>query len=154
MVNLCSSSSTSSNEDLVLSPVKPKTTTGCTTQGTTPANVIRGLISNVTDDYHDPITRQLPILGCPLEGLDVNQLFTLMIGTVPPKRICYRKPTSITYCSVFVIDLSSVHCIDDLRTDDNGVWIHGGKSRKKYDIEFDQDTHEVISCCSGYFLLQ
>ena len=81
----------------------------------------------------------------PLEGLDVNQLFTLMIGTVPSNRICYRKPTSITYSSVFVINLLSVHCIDDLRADDNGIWIHGGKPRKKYNIEFDQDTHEVIS---------
>ena len=140
MVNLCSSS-TSGNEDLALSPVKPKTTTGCTT----PTDVIRQLIPNVTDDYHDPITRQLPILARPSEGLDVNQLFTLMIGTVPPNRICYRKPTSITYSSVFVIDLSSVHCIDDLRADDNGVWTHGGKPRKKYNIEFDPDTHEVIS---------
>ena len=74
MVNLCSSSSTSSSEDLALSPVKPKTTTGCTTRGSTPAYVIRGLIPNVTDDYHDPITGQLPILARPLEGLDVNQL--------------------------------------------------------------------------------
>ena len=81
----------------------------------------------------------------PLEGLSVNQLFTLMIGTIPPNRICYRKPTSITYSSAFVIDLSSVHCIDDLSADNNGVWIHRGKPRKKYNVEFDPDTHEVIS---------
>ena len=61
------------------------------------------------------------------QGLTVTQLFTLMIGTIPAGRICHRKPTSVTYSSVFVIDLSSVQCNDDLRADDNGVWIHGGK---------------------------
>lgn len=144
VVDLCSSSTSGNDDthkDLSLSPVKPKTTTECTN----PTDVIRLLIPNVTDDYHDPITRQLPILARPLDGLNVNQLFTLMIGTVPPNRICYRKPTSVTYSSVFVIDLSSIHCIDDLRADDNGVWIHGGKPRKKYNIEFDPDTSAVIS---------
>ena len=43
-----------------------------------------------------------------------------------------------------VVDLSCVRCIDDLRADDNGVWIHGGKPRKKYIVEFDPNTSEVI----------
>ena len=38
----------------------------------------------------------------------------------------------MTYSSVFAIDLSCVRCIDDLRADDNGVWVHGGKPRSKY----------------------
>ena len=68
-----------------------------------------------------------------------------MIGAIPPNCICYRKPTSVTYSSVFIINLSSVHCIDDLRADDNSVWIHGGKPRKEYTVEFDPDTSEVIN---------
>ena len=44
-----------------------------------------------------------------------------------------------------VIDLSSVRCIDDLHADDNGVWIHGGKPRRKYIVDFDQSTSEVIN---------
>lgn len=56
-----------------------------------------------------------------------------------------QKPTSVTYSSVFVIDLSSVWCIDDLRADDNGVWIRGGKPRRKYIVDFYQSTSEVIN---------
>lgn len=52
----------------------------------------------------------------------VDQLFTLMIGTVPADHICRRKPTSVTYNAVFVVDLYvSVRSIEDLRADDNGA---------------------------------
>ena len=98
VIGLCSSSSTDTHEDLALSPLKPKTTTECANS----TDVIRHLIPNVTDHYHDPITRQLPILARPLERLNVNQLFTLMIGAIPPNCICYRKSTSATYSNVFV----------------------------------------------------
>ena len=47
--------------------------------------------------------------------------------------------------SVFVVDLSCVRCIDDLRADDNGVWIHGGNPRKKYVVERDPETSVVLS---------
>ena len=103
------------------------------------------MIPNVNDeDYHDPATQSPPVLARPKQGLTVNQLFTLMIGTVPSDRICHKKPTSVTYSSVFVVDLSCVRCIDDLRADDNGVWTHGGKPRRKYSIERDPVTCEVI----------
>lgn len=50
----------------------------------------------------------------------------------------------VTYNSVFVVDLSCVRCID-LHADYNRVWIHGGKPRRKYVIEIDSDTDEVIN---------
>ena len=68
-----------------------------------------------------------------------------MIGTIPADRICHRKPTSVTYSSVFVIDLSYIRCIDDLSADDNGVWIHSGKPRKKCIVDLDKSTSEVIN---------
>ena len=34
---------------------------------------------------------------------------------------------------------------DDLRADDNGAWLHGGKPRAKYTVELDPDTSEVIN---------
>ena len=68
-----------------------------------------------------------------------------MIGTVPANHICHRKPTSVTYSSVFVVDLSCVRCIDDLHADDNGAWIRGCKPRKKYVVEIDPDSGVVIS---------
>ena len=98
---MCSLSGSNDEESLILSPVKAKATT---TED--PSQVIKQLISNVNDDdYHDPATRSVPVLARPLQGLSVTQLFTLMIGTVPANRICHRKPTSVTYNSVFVVDL-------------------------------------------------
>ena len=76
--------------------------------------VIKQVIPNVDDDdYHDPATQCVPVLARPVQGLSVNQLFTLRVGTVPADRICHRKPTSVPYSSVFVVDLSCVRCIDD-----------------------------------------
>ena len=98
-----------------------------------PIQTIKGEIPNVTDnDFH---ARDLPILARPIRGLNVNQLFTLMIGTVPAERICHRKPTSVTYSAVFVVDLLGIRNIDDLRADDNGAWIHGGKPRRCYHVK-------------------
>ena len=34
-----------------------------------------------------------------------------MLGKIPADRICERKPTSVTYNSVFVVDLTNVRCI-------------------------------------------
>ena len=79
------------------------------------------------------------------DGLSVLQLFTLAIGSVPANRICCRKPTAVTYSSVFVVDLTCVRCIDDLRADVNGVWIHGGKPRKTYCVEFDGTGSGIVS---------
>ena len=75
-----------------------------------------------------------------MQGLNVTQLFTLMLGKIPADHIFKRKPTSVTYSSVFVIDLTCVKCIDDLRA----VWCHGGKPRRKYFVERDSDTSEVL----------
>ena len=71
-----------------------------------------------------------------------------MIGSVPPDRICRRKPTGITQNSVFVIDLSCIRRIEDLRADNNGVWVHGGKLRRHYMVEFDESKCEVVSAAA------
>ena len=64
---------------------------------------------------------------------------------MPANRICCRKPTAVTYRSVFVVDLTCVPCINDLRADDNGVWVHGGKPRKTYSVEFNGTGSEIVS---------
>jgi len=33
--------------------------------------------------------------------------------------------------------------LNDIRADDNGTWVHGGKSQKKYSVEFD-DNNVVV----------
>ena len=75
----------------------------------------------------------------------MTQLFTLTIGSVPPDKVCTCKPTSVTYSSVFVVDLSCVKSINDLRADDNGAWLHSGKPRRKYKVKFDSSNREIIS---------
>ena len=133
-----SSSDCESLQSLVFSPVKPKIEES-------PVEALKQIIPNVNeDDYHDATARCIPVLARPLQGLNVTQLFTLMLGKIPADRICKRKPTSVTYSSVFIIDLTIVKCIDDLHADDNGVWCHGGKPRRKYVVDRDSDTSEVI----------
>ena len=101
-----------------------------------PSEIIKQSIPTVKDnDYHDSSTRNLPVLAQPLQGLSVSQLC----------RFCLRDLTSVTYSCVFAVDLSCFQCIDDLRTDDNGVWIHGGKPRKKYSVEHGPGISEIIS---------
>ena len=117
-----------------MSPIKAKSSPVC----------IDLLIPNMNeDDYHDPSTRRVPVLARPPHGLSVKQLFQLMIGTLPENRICQQKPVGVKYSSVFVVDLSGVSCLEDLRADDNGTWIHGGKPRRKYIVELD-DTNTVV----------
>ena len=72
-------------------------------------------------------------------------MFTLTIGSVLPDKVCTCKPTSVTYSSVFVVDLSCVKSIDDLRADDNGAWLHSGKPRRKYKVKFDSSNREIVS---------
>ena len=142
MINLCSSDSSSDESYIItqdFSPIKAQ-------PEPSPNSLIDHLIPNVgKNDYHDPGVHMLPILARPFQGLSVPQLFQLMIGSVPMDRICYRKPTGVVYNSVFVVDLSSIIRIEDLRADDNGAWIHGGKPRKKYIVEFDATNTEVLS---------
>ena len=65
-----------------------------------------------------------------------------------PQIECHRKPTAITYSSVFVINLPCMHCIDDLRADDNGAWIHGGKPRRTYHV-VSRNGQEIESVTGG-----
>jgi len=102
-------------------------------------------IPNMCDeDYHDPETCKVPILAKPKHGLSVTQLFQLMVGIVPDNCVCYQKPSGVTYSSVVVVDLSCVSCLEDLKADDNGAWVHGGKPRQNYHVEFDDETNAVL----------
>lgn len=112
IIDLCSTTSNSNSEDeiTVFSPIKP--TTESPPSKPTCDDVIKQLIPNVMDnDYHDVENKFVPVIARPTQGLTVEQLFTLMIGTLPSDRICHRKPTSVTYNSVFVVDLSCVRCV-------------------------------------------
>ena len=138
-IDLCSSTSedssstsedSSSDDDSCcivekFSPIKAKAAV---------SSIERAIPNACVDEYHDKDTHTIPIMARPVNGLSVKQLFQLMIGEVPSDRICHSKPTRVTYSSVFVIDLSCVGRLDDLRADDNGAWVHGGKPRKNYVI--------------------
>ena len=142
MIDLCSTESSGDDEITIFSPVKPETKSPAKSD---PADTIKQIIPNVNDnDYHDPNLKSIPVLARPKTGLTVNQLFTLMIGTLPSDRICHRKPTSVTYSGVFVVNLTCVHCIDDLRAHDNGVWTHAGKPKRRYRIRRDLETSGLI----------
>ena len=82
---------------------------------------------------------ELPILAQPLHALSVVQLFQLMIGE---SRVCHQKPVGVRYSGVFV-DLSCVSSLNDIRADDNATWVHGGKPRQKYSVEF-EDNNVVV----------
>ena len=73
------------------------------------------------EDYQDPETHKVPILARPTHGFSVTQLFQLIVGIIPDNCVCYQKPSGVTYSSVFVVDLSYVSCLEDLKADDNGV---------------------------------
>ena len=49
-----------------------------------------------------------------------------MVGSLPEHLICHQKPVGVRYSSVFVVDLSGVTCLEDLRADNNGTWVYGG----------------------------
>ena len=144
MIDLCSSSNSSSNcssdsENVNFSPVKAKSEMTLTDK-------IRGLFPDMCEnDFHDPDMHSLPILARQPSGLMVTQLFNLMVGTIPEEKICKHKPTGVTYSSVFVVDLSHISKIEDLKADDNGAWQHGGKPRRMYNLEFDDTRSEVLS---------
>jgi hypothetical protein len=77
-------------EDTNFSPEKPKIEESS-------INVLEQIVSHVTDnDFHDAAARCIPVLARPPQGLNVNQLFSLMLGMIPANRICKRKPTSVT----------------------------------------------------------
>ena len=41
--------------------------------------------------------------------------------------------------------LSCIRCLEDLKADDNGVWLHEGKPRCQYVVKFDELHREVVS---------
>ena len=138
VIDLCSDSDSDEDQDRFekgFSPVKPKTET----------KQIKKVIPDYCEDYYDPESSTLPILARATEGLGVTRLLTLMIGSVPPDRVCKRKPTGITLNGVFVVDLTCIRRLEDLRADDNGVWVHGGKPRRQYLVEFDECHCQVVS---------
>ena len=124
VIDLCSMDEEKDPDCVIFPPVKPKLTEASPESNSSefdPDEVIRHVIPNVCDDFHDPSTKAVPILARPQQGLTVDQLFALMVGAVPADRICSRKPTSVRFSAVFVVDLSRVSSLDDLRADDNGV---------------------------------
>ena len=64
-----------------MSPIKAKSSPLCV--------YLSLLIPNmITDGYHDPLTRKVPILARPPHGFSVKQLFQLMVGSLPEHLIC------------------------------------------------------------------
>ena len=75
VIVLCSDSSDQDSFEKGFSPIKAKTETK-------PIDILKRAIPDFCEDYYDPETRTLPILA---QGLGVTQL---LIGSVPPDRIC------------------------------------------------------------------
>ena len=50
----------------------------------------------------------------------------IVLKSVDRSQICTRQPTSVCRNSAYVVDLNSLDHPNDIRADDNGIWIRNG----------------------------
>ncbi len=133
-INLCSTTSSSISEDeiTIFSPIKPQTESPPSKPN---CDIIKQLIPNVMDDYHD--MEKICSGDSSADSRSYRQAIIYVNDSIRS-----NLPSKTYISNILVVDL---RCIDDLRADDNGVWTHGGKPSKKYCIEREPDTGVVIS---------
>ena len=61
------------------------------------------------------------------EHFSVQELGRILLtNTVPQEKLCSIQPTKVCHNTTFVVDLHALDDIDDIRADENGVWIRKG----------------------------
>ena len=59
--------------------------------------------------------------------------------------MCLKKPVGVQENALFVVDLKFLKSADNLKADDNGVWLWTGKPQKWYVVEHHFEDNEPVS---------
>jgi len=70
----------------------------------------------------------------------------LLDPNIPNEKICTTKPTGIVSSATFVVDIRQLKCIDDVKTDEFGIWKYSGSHPTAYEVKVHDDLVEVEKC--------
>lgn len=86
---------------------------------------------------------RVPIHSRPVHGISALEAFQIDLSA--SSKMYSRKPAAFQENVLFVADPKYLKSVDDLKADDNGVWLWTGKSRKWYKVEHYSDDNEPVS---------
>ena len=86
---------------------------------------------------------QVPIHSRPVHSISALEAFQIALSA--SSKMCSRKPVAVQENALFVVDPKCLKSVEDLKADDNGVWLWTGKPRKWYKVEHYSDSNEPVS---------
>ena len=76
--------------------------------------------------------KHLPILSEKIETLSIERVYNILIGEKDNDNICEKVPHGIETSASFLIDISKLNCLDDLKSNDGEVCHITGKHYVRY----------------------
>lgn len=67
----------------------------------------------------------------------------------PTKRICKKCPHGVHKGATYVIDVTALSHLDDVKKDDFGRWNHKGSHPIPFHVWFRPDGRAGVECCQG-----
>ena len=79
-----------------------------------------------------------PVYDIPKAQYSAEVVISMLLDPDDAK-ICSERPTDITHCSTFVIDLDKLEHPDDAKKDNFGKWVHSGSHTIPFKAWFAED---------------
>lgn len=101
--------------------------------------------------YYSPKVDDEPIYEKPpLKYSAETVLKILLDDSIPPTKICQKRPLKIVKSSTYVVDISKLRHPDDVKKDNFGIWSHSGSHPQFFKIFNESDgTISVEKCAPG-----
>lgn len=97
--------------------------------------------SQISGNGKVDVDNSQPMLEKAIKGYSTDRLLNIIVGeTVSRKNICQRVPRGVRHHAAYVVDTTYLEANIVSYGDDNGSWTGYTKPRRKYYIEFDDDS--------------
>ena len=86
--------------------------------------------------------KHLPILSEKIETLSIERVYNILIGEKDNDNICEKVPHGIETSASFLIDISKLNCLDNLKSNDGEAMSHHGQALRQ--ISLDENGEIVV----------
>ena len=76
-----------------------------------------------------------------------EQIIKILLDPIEEK-ICHVKPICVTKSATYVVDVCSLHNIEDIKKDEFGIWNYSGSHPQVFKVYTEDDGYKTIEKCS------
>ena len=83
-----------------------------------------------------------PLFEIPPPRYSAEHIIRILLDpTIPPTKVCIRRPIAISKSSTFIVDLTHLENPDDVKHDSFGSWDHSGSHPQVFLVDIEENGY-------------